>query len=184
MKNWVKASEVELFEQIENSNKEIEISYTSDEFNEFVYLVKIKKEDEKNKTIKELSIDILENLESKISDLLSESQNKIVNELNSRLLSWKEKYNEELNNIKQQINDLNEKIENFKAPVVEQIDYSPYFKDFSKKIDIVAKRLIKMETTVNEDSIKLKKIINLPEIKKEIKLQQKVAKAISKTTLN
>lgn len=173
MKKWIRSNEIELFEKIENSASNIEISCTSDEFNDFVYLVKIKKEDH--------AVLMINEFEKKIVSLLESNHSQIVNELNTKLNELENKYNEELKNINEQIN---EKFANIKFPTTEIVDYSPYFKDFSRKIDIISKKLFKMENEMNINKVTLKKISSLPEIKKELKFQQKLAKTIAKTTLN
>lgn len=57
--------------------------------------------------------------------------------------------------------------------------YKIYFKEFAKKIDTIAKKLIKLEQKVEMNTLNIQKVKDLPDIKKELRFQQRILKNIA-----
>lgn len=62
----------------------------------------------------------------------------------------------------------------------EAINFDSYLKEVIKKIDTLAKKIIKIEQKVENNELNIKKIKDLPEVKKELKIQQKILKNMVK----
>lgn len=60
------------------------------------------------------------------------------------------------------------------------LNFEAYLKDMNHKIDTLAKKMVKLEQKTEVNELNIKYLKDLPDIKKELRIQQKILKSLKK----
>lgn len=140
----------------------------------------------KTKTVQTLNTSMPSNKIVPYSNRLSRTD-EIVARTSNGASSWKDmvlNISDRLAHFEEKFTNIAQMLENNIANQVKQkkeaINFDSYLKEVVKKIDTLAKKVIKIEQKVESNELNIKKIKDLPEVKKELKIQQKILKNMVK----